>query len=42
MGAPEQVEVARRLLNLVFGLVLVVGIAAPLAIFMFRLSVSWA
>ena len=39
MSAQQQVEVAWRLLNLVLGLGLVVGIGAPLAIFMFRLSV---
>ena len=39
MGALEQVEVARHVLNLVAGLVLVVAVGVPLAFFMFRWSV---
>jgi hypothetical protein len=39
MGAQEQVEVANRVLNLVFGLAVLAIIGVPVAIFMFRLSV---
>lgn len=38
MGAQEQLEVANRVLNLVFALALLAIIGVPVAIFMFRLS----